>query len=115
MANVNSGFYSRSFLWKLADPMFQPQGGQRVPNFSENGIVWGQIEENTSDEGTFAGGRQGQVSAIITLRQWFGIKTTDRLIDRQFGDEWDIVGCRRGNYEMILDVVRYEGDPLEDQ
>lgn len=89
-------------------PDSDPVYGQQIPNYAENGTLWGTLTPSSGDKSQSYNAQEPETHAEIRLRQWVNISVKDRLLDKQFNEVWIIDGSRRTTTETVLTVHKFE-------
>jgi len=114
-----AGKYKESFVWqKRSSNVSSSTGADETTAlaFSPNGTLWGSLQPNTGDVGSFIGTSQGEQSATIVLRQFVALVVRDRLTHNRTGLTWKITGVRQdyASNETVVEATLTEVVTTED-
>lgn len=108
---MNPGIYSTKMEWLQASRESDGTTGAQKKTYASGGYLW-----------SFLGGQQGAieqtdqfgavrlvVTAEARIRQYPDVKPIDRLRDTEWDETYQVVGVRRGDNEIIVDLELIEG------
>jgi head-tail adaptor len=103
-----AGQYKDRLTWLKRTVAKNPTNGQDEETFTENGFLWGSVELTTGRKATDYGAEQTGADATIRLRNYPTVSALDRLELQTEGELWVIDHVRRGDNELICEVMKYD-------
>lgn len=103
-----AGSYSDRFVWRRRTSEKDPASGQEREAFSDNGTLWGVLEEPAGRRQADYGAEQTGADATIRVRNWPALSALDRLYLPEWGELWVIDSVARGDNELVCRVRRYD-------
>ena len=99
---MNTGDYYRAITWLKRTVTKDATNGQDKETFTDNGTVWGSVQELSASRQLAFGMLNSQAQMIIKVRQYPAIVSTDRLREKRFNKLIVIDGLMHGDNEMII-------------
>jgi head-tail adaptor len=103
-----AGQYKDRLTWLKRTVAKNPNNGQDEETFTENGFLWGSVELTTGRKSIDYGAEQTGADATIRLRNYPTVSALDRLELKAEGELWVIDHVRRGDNELICEVMKYD-------
>jgi SPP1 family predicted phage head-tail adaptor len=103
-----AGQYKDRLTWLKRTVTKNPNNGQDEETFTVNGSLWGSVEPTTGRKAIDYGAEQTGADATIRLRNYPTVSALDRLELPAEGELWVIDHVRRGDNELVCEVVKYD-------
>lgn len=103
-----AGTYKDRLKWLKRIITKNPTNGQDEESFEDNGSLWGSVELTTGRKAIDYGAEQTGADATIRLRNYPTVSALDRLELTAEGELWVIDHVRRGDNELVCEVVKYD-------
>lgn len=91
------------FVWELYSTS-RDAYGEEVPSYTNNGNLWGYLEQIKGTESRVQGSFNTSLEAIIRINNLPSVKHKDRLLDGS--DVWEITGIVQEWNELLIEAVK---------
>lgn len=105
---MKAGEYKDRLKWLKRTTTKNPNNGQDEETFTDNGSLWASVELTTGRKAIDYGAEQTGSEATIRIRNFPSVSALDRLELTSEGEWWVIDHVRRGDNELVCDVMKFD-------